>query len=81
MRNIYKLALFYGSLDPVLSVSTVIGLWVQGPFRTYSYYTTIIANKKAHVSKFGVLLFPKTAVSLGRMISLYQDPVLYLYHQ
>ena len=65
---------FHGSLEPVLYVPTILGLWIQWLFGTRSSYTSAMEWKITYIAKFRVPSLPKYEImSYNKMIWLSQD--------
>ena len=71
---------FYGSLDAKLYVPAILGPWVQGLFGTYSSYTRLNVESKAHIwPSLGSCRSHKRGRPCGRLwLDGSLDPVLYV---
>ena len=59
---------FHGSLEPVLYVPAILGLWVQGLYGTYSSYTRLTVESKSRIwPSFGCCRSHKQGRPCGRL--------------
>ena len=71
---------FYGSLDPVLYVPAILGLWVQGTFVTHNSYTPCRGMKNRVNGQIWGALFPQSMASLWQIMISWQFDSNCMFH-